>query len=61
MENPRPVNLMTDDEMRERGWAAVARDSNGHLISSHAPFTSKGEMGKYLADEYARGLTITKL
>lgn len=33
MKNPRPVNLTTDDELRNLGWWAVARDRDGHLIS----------------------------
>lgn len=33
MQNPKPVHLMTDDELRELGWWAAERDSDGHLIS----------------------------
>ncbi len=61
MHEPRPINLMTDDELRAQGWAAVARDADGHAMSVHAPFKNHFEKGKYIAREYDRGNSITKL
>ena len=36
MKNPNPVNMSTQDEIRKLGWAAEARDSDGHLLSTRA-------------------------
>lgn len=37
MRDPKPVNLWTPDEVRAAGWAAEARDADGHLMSFVAP------------------------
>lgn len=36
MKNPSPVNLTTSAEIEALGWAAEARDGDGHLISTQA-------------------------
>ena len=36
MNNPNPVNLKTSAEVEALGWAAEARDGDGHLISTQA-------------------------
>ena len=36
MKNPNPVNLITSAEIEMLGWAAEARDGDGHLISTQA-------------------------
>ena len=36
MNDPMPVNLTPTSEIEARGWAAEARDSDGHLISTVA-------------------------
>ena len=33
MDNPRQINFMDDTEAASRGWMAVERDSDGHLIA----------------------------
>lgn len=59
MRNPRPVNLMTPDESRSLGWAAESRDSDGHLMTQHAPFESRAERLAYIAEEAKRGHDVT--
>jgi len=59
MKNPHPVNLMTPEESCARGWAAEARDADGHLITQHGPFETDAEMAQYAREETARGLTVT--
>lgn len=59
MKDPMPVNLMTPAEIRESGWAAEARDDEGHLITTHAPFESGAERDEYVREETSRGLTVT--
>ena len=36
MKNPNPINLVTTEQVRARGWIAEARDDDGHLISTVA-------------------------
>lgn len=36
MKKPNPVNLTASAEVEALGWAAEARDSDGHLISTQA-------------------------
>lgn len=59
MDNPNPVNLITPEESRAGGWQAEARDSDGHLISQHAPFRSDGDLIRYVREENAQGYTVT--
>lgn len=59
MENPRGVNLMTSEESRSRGWAAEARDSDGHLMNQHAPFSDDAVMVHYIREAIDEGWTIT--
>lgn len=61
MRNPMPINLMTSDEVRASGWQAEARDSDGHLISMHAPFGNEDDEGIvwFVREATSRGETVT--
>lgn len=59
MRNPWPINLMTPEESRALGWQAEARDTDGHLISQHAPFGDSDSIEGYVRDETGRGHTVT--
>lgn len=43
--NPMPVNLMTPEQVRAAGWQAESRDSDGHLMRTHAPFAANDDEG----------------
>ena len=60
MKDPYPVNLATDDELRERGWYAVSRDSDGHVMTTHVP-ADDAEISEYLLEEFKRGYVVTNL
>jgi hypothetical protein len=34
MKHPRPINLLTQDEVRQMEWWAERRDADGHLIAT---------------------------
>ena len=34
MDKPHPINLTSDDHWRSLGWPALARDADGHAIST---------------------------
>lgn len=64
MQNPMPVNLITQDKVRSLGWAAEARDQDGHLHSTQAWITqiAPHENAVRLAEfiiEYATDCAIT--
>lgn len=59
MKNPNPVNLMTTSEVRANGWAAEARDADGHLMTTHAPFSSDAEFMRYANECAAAGWDLT--
>ena len=59
MKDPKPINFMTPQESRARGWQAESRDEDGHLCTQHAPFESDVEMLEYIREENKRGLTVT--
>jgi hypothetical protein len=59
MENPKPVHLTNTAEIQALGWAAESRDSDGHLMTTHAPFSTNKERDKYCAEEKARGHIVT--
>lgn len=61
MKDPWPIHLTTDEEFAAQGWAAVARDADGHAASCHAPFESDEDRQEYLASEAARGCAVTML
>lgn len=61
MKNPQPLHLSDDDYFAGLGWAAVARDADGHAVSCHAPFENDREKRRYLVDEAKRGCTVTLL
>lgn len=61
MKDPKPLHLSDDDSFRRLGWAAVARDADGHAVSCHAPFESEKERRAYLVAEGRRGCTVTML
>lgn len=59
MRDPKPINLMSSDEVRASGWQAEARDADGHLISTHAPFDSDDDIVWYVRESLKRGETVT--
>lgn len=59
MKNPFPVQLKTSEEVRKEGWAAEARDADNHLMSTHAPFRSDGELLRYMLEGKREGWTVT--
>lgn len=61
MKDPKPIHLSDDDYFRSLGWAAVARDADGHAVSCHAPFESDQERRRYLMEEARRNCTVTIL
>lgn len=61
MKNPSAIHLSDDAYFRNLGWAAVSRDKDGHAMTSHAPFADKAEKDSYVAEEKARGHTVTFL
>jgi predicted kinase len=61
MKNPQPIHLSTDEYFAGLGWAAVARDADGHAVSCHAKFENEAERRRYLVSEAKRGCTVTML
>jgi hypothetical protein len=61
MKDPKPLHLSDDAYFAKQGWAAVARDADGHAVSCHAPFESEAEKRRYLVSEARRGCTVTIL
>lgn len=59
MKNPKPVNFSTSEEIRAAGWAAEARDADGHLMTTHAPFSSDTERYRYVSECAEEGWTLT--
>lgn len=59
MKDPNPIHLLTPSESRARGWTAEARDSDGHLMSQHAPFDTVSDMAEYVVAANSRGHTVT--
>jgi hypothetical protein len=60
MENPCPINETSDAYWRELGWPAVARDKDGHAMSSCAK--DDGEVFKdWLLECFEEGWTVTNL
>ena len=53
MNNPKPVHLKTDDEVRIEGWAMWARDADGHLVSCCMEMT-----GEHALEWLKSGLTV---
>jgi sulfur-carrier protein len=59
MLNPMPINLMDQEAVRAGGWQAEARDADGHLISTHAPFSDDAGMIEYIKEAMEHGETVT--
>lgn len=61
MKDPSPIHLMTSAEVRANGWQAESRDTDGHLISTHAPFDEDDAEGIvwFVKEATARGETVT--
>ncbi|MET0438267.1 MAG: hypothetical protein ABW043_12325 [Devosia sp.] len=54
-----PINLQTPEKTRELGWQAEARDSDGHLVSCHAPFDGDEDIVWYIRESMDQKLTVT--
>lgn len=60
MKDPWPIHLTTTDEVQAQGWAAEARDEDGHLISTHAPFKEGDEtIADWILECTRAGETVT--
>lgn len=59
MENPGKMNLKTPEEVRALGWQAEARDADGHLVRTHAPFASDEDILWLVHDAMEHGETVT--
>lgn len=64
MQDPNPINIITTEEVRARGWIAEARDSDGHLTSmlrwvDGAPLNDNlRRMGEFISS-YETDRTVT--
>lgn len=56
MRDPKPINLTTTEEVKAAGWAAEARDSDGHLVSMVSP---QGNVRRVVSGWIAEGLAVT--
>lgn len=61
MNAPKFINLQDDAYFAELGWAAVARDSDGHAMNSHDRFTSDAELARYLSEAIDKGWRVVWL
>ena len=59
MKNPSPINLMTPDEVRGKGWAAEVRDADGHLTRTHAQFEDDEAIVWLVREAMEHGDTVT--
>jgi hypothetical protein len=50
---------MTPEKSRSLGWAAEARDADGHLMNQHAPFSDDAIMVHYIREAIDAGWTTT--
>ena len=60
MKDPKPINLMTDDEFRRQGWPFISRDADGHAMSSTAD-DREPYFSRWCADEARRGHRVIRL
>lgn len=60
MIDPKPINLTNDAYWRELGWPAVARDSDGHVISTCAN-DDDATFNEWLRECFEGGLTVINL
>jgi len=60
MENPNPINLTTDDYWRSLGWPALARDADGHLMST-CSIDHDATFNDWLRECFDAGWTVTDL
>jgi len=61
MDNPKPINLMSDEHFRNQGWPALARDADGHVITMCARGKHESEFKDWLAECFDDNLTIINL
>lgn len=59
MKDPKPVHLKTSETVRSEGWIAEARDSDSHLISVISPDADDEQLGQFMREMVADGLTVT--
>ncbi len=60
MKSPYPINLKDDTYWRHLGWHAVARDADGHVISTCADGPD-GIFTEWLRECFDQNLTVTNL
>ena len=62
MDDPRPINLATDDELRSFGWTDVSRDQDGHVIGvMNRPGGNKRMFQDWLVEQVDAGLSVYTL
>jgi len=59
VKNPNKINLMTSEEVRSNGWQAESRDSDGHLVMTHAPFDNHASIIWLVREALKNGETVT--
>lgn len=59
VDSPNKINLMTSEEVRSQGWQAESRDKDGHLLSTHVPFTTNADIVWFVREALEMGATIT--
>ena len=60
MQDPMPIHLTSDDYWRELGWPALARDADGHAISTCA-IDDTATFNEWLRECFDAGWTVTDL
>jgi hypothetical protein len=62
MQNPYPIHLQTDEQLRSQGWTNVARDKDGHVISTVFRHPNdENEFKDSLLEWFSLGYTVTNL
>ena len=60
MDDPKPINLLPDSHFQSQGWAAIARDSDGHAASVCSR-ENEDAFREWLAECVDQGLTVRRL
>lgn len=61
MIDPKPIHLTSDEYWRSLGWPAVARDKDGHAITTCAKDEHDAIFNEWLRECFEDGLTVTNL
>jgi hypothetical protein len=58
MDAPKPINIYSDSHWRALGWSAVARDADGHAIST-CSIDHNETFNEWLRECFDDGLAVT--